>query len=231
MTIRRLASAILTASVRWASPEVREWGNAMLHEMDFVEGDWAALFWALGSATALFKHFEAPMSDLSDVFSRTQALMKKIRRRTLMGYAVCFTGIVAFGSFIFIFPNTLARVGSGLTVAATLYMAYQLYERRNGKSPSGTGLSACTAFYRKELERQRDFHRGIWFWSRLVIMVPGYILFLIGFAMAYPELARGLAAIAGAFIVLCIVAVPMNLKLSRKYQRQIDEVDALPKES
>jgi len=203
----------------------------MLREMDLVEGDWAALFWALGSATALFRGLEAPMTNLSDVFARTQALMKKIRRRTLKGYAVCFVMIVSFGWFVFIFPNPLQRVGSGLTLVATLYVAYQLYERRNGKLPSGTGLSACTAFYRKELERQRDFHRGIWFWSRLVIMVPGYILLLIGLAMAYPELARGLAAIAGAFIVLCIVAVPMNLKLSRKYQRQIDEVDALPKES
>jgi hypothetical protein len=25
----------------------------MLREMDFVEGDWAALFWALGCATAV----------------------------------------------------------------------------------------------------------------------------------------------------------------------------------
>lgn len=58
MAIRRLASAILTTSVRWASPGVREWGNAMLREMDFVEGDWAALFWALGSATALFRRLE-----------------------------------------------------------------------------------------------------------------------------------------------------------------------------
>jgi hypothetical protein len=171
------------------------------------------------------------MSNLSDVFTRTQALMKTIRRRTLVGYAVCFIVIVGFGSFILIFPNTLQRVGSGLTVASALYMAYQLYERRNSKLPSGAGLSACTAFYRKELERQRDFHRGICFWSRFVILVPGYILFCIGFAMAYPELARGLAAIAGGFIVLCILALPMNLKLSRKYQRQIDEVDALPKES
>jgi hypothetical protein len=230
MTIRRLASAILSASVRRAPPAVREWGNAMLREMDFVEGDWAALFWALGSATALFKRLGAPMSNLPDVLSRTQALMKKIRRRTLMGYAVCFIASVTFGSFIFIFPNTLQRVGSGLTVAAVVYMAYQLYERRNGKQPSESRPSACTAFYRTELERQRDFHRDVWFWSRLVILVPGYILFCIGSAMVHPELARGFFAIAGAFIVLCIVAVPLNLRLSRKYQRQIDEVDSLPKE-
>ena len=60
MAIRRLASAILTTSVRWASPGVREWGSAMLREMDFVEGDWAALFWALGSATAIFRRLEVP---------------------------------------------------------------------------------------------------------------------------------------------------------------------------
>ncbi|PYX55350.1 MAG: hypothetical protein DMG76_18140 [Acidobacteria bacterium] len=51
---------------------------------------------------------------------------------------------------------------------------------------------------------------GPCFWSRLVIVVPGYLLFCIGFAMAEPELARGFAAIAGGFIVLCILAVPMN---------------------
>lgn len=60
MTIRRLASAILTTSVRWASHEVREWGNAMLRELDLVEGNWAALLWALGSATVLFRRVEVP---------------------------------------------------------------------------------------------------------------------------------------------------------------------------
>jgi len=230
MKIRRLASAILTAAVRRASPGVREWGNAMLREMDFVESDWDALFWALGSATALFKYLEAPMSDSSAVFSKMQALMKKIHRRTLGGYAVCFMVIVSFGSFIFTFHNTLLQVGSGLTVAAGLYMAYQVYERRNRKLPSETQPSTCIAFYRTELERQRDFHRGSWFWSRLVIMIPGYILVLIGFAMAYPESARVMAVIGACFLGLCVVAVPLNLRLSRKYQRQIDEVDSLPKE-
>lgn len=60
MTIQRLASAILTTSIRWAPPGLREWGNAMLCELDFVEGDWAALFWALGCATALFRRLEVP---------------------------------------------------------------------------------------------------------------------------------------------------------------------------
>jgi hypothetical protein len=28
----------------------------MLRELDFIEGEWAALFWALGSATAILRH-------------------------------------------------------------------------------------------------------------------------------------------------------------------------------
>jgi hypothetical protein len=51
--IRQLASRLLSATISGSSPASREWGNAMLREMDSVEGDWAALFWALGSSRAL----------------------------------------------------------------------------------------------------------------------------------------------------------------------------------
>ncbi len=47
--------------------------------------------------------------------------------------------------------------------------------------------------------------------------------------MAHPERAPEVAAIVGCFIVLCIVAVPLNLRLSHTYQRQMDELDVLPK--
>jgi hypothetical protein len=53
---RRLAAALLRAAVQLAPPESREWAAAMLRELDFVHGDWAALFWAMGSAGAVLKH-------------------------------------------------------------------------------------------------------------------------------------------------------------------------------
>jgi hypothetical protein len=53
---RRLASRLLGAAVLHASPEGQEWVRAMLSELDFIESDWAALFWALGSARAIFKY-------------------------------------------------------------------------------------------------------------------------------------------------------------------------------
>ncbi len=51
--IRTLALRALNAVVRRTRPEVRDWGLAMLCEMDFIENDWAALFWAIGSVKSL----------------------------------------------------------------------------------------------------------------------------------------------------------------------------------
>jgi hypothetical protein len=53
---RRLAYKLLNSVVRHASPDSQEWASAMLSELDFVESDWSALVWALGSTTALFRH-------------------------------------------------------------------------------------------------------------------------------------------------------------------------------
>jgi hypothetical protein len=47
--MRRFATRTLEAVVRRARPGVREWGEAMLREMDFIESDWEALYWAIGS--------------------------------------------------------------------------------------------------------------------------------------------------------------------------------------
>jgi hypothetical protein len=53
---RKLATGLLRAVLRLVPEESRQWATAMLHELDFVDGDWAALFWALGSVTAILRH-------------------------------------------------------------------------------------------------------------------------------------------------------------------------------
>jgi hypothetical protein len=53
---RRLASKLLGVAVRHSSPDSQQWAVAMLGELDFIQSDWAALFWALGSARAIFKY-------------------------------------------------------------------------------------------------------------------------------------------------------------------------------
>jgi hypothetical protein len=53
---RRLAEKLLHAALRLAPGESREWAAAMLRELDFVEGDWRALMWALGSTTVILRY-------------------------------------------------------------------------------------------------------------------------------------------------------------------------------
>ena len=55
-TPRNVAERLLGAVLRLAPEESREWALAMLRELDFIESDWAALFWALGSAAAILRH-------------------------------------------------------------------------------------------------------------------------------------------------------------------------------
>jgi hypothetical protein len=42
--------------IRHSPAQYREWGLAMLRETDFVENDWSALRWALGSMVALCRN-------------------------------------------------------------------------------------------------------------------------------------------------------------------------------
>jgi hypothetical protein len=53
---RRFANALLRTALRLAPPVTREWANAMLSELDFVPGEWAALLWALGGLAAIARH-------------------------------------------------------------------------------------------------------------------------------------------------------------------------------
>ncbi len=53
---RKLAAWLLRNVLQYLSPASRPWALGMLRELDFIEGDWAALFWALGSTIAIFGH-------------------------------------------------------------------------------------------------------------------------------------------------------------------------------
>jgi hypothetical protein len=53
---RKMAARLLGAMLRLAPDGSRDWAAAMLAELDFIDGEWAALFWALGSAAAILRH-------------------------------------------------------------------------------------------------------------------------------------------------------------------------------
>lgn len=53
--LRQAATVVLESAIRIAPPHTREWGRAMMGELNYVEGSWAGTMWALGSSSVLAK--------------------------------------------------------------------------------------------------------------------------------------------------------------------------------
>lgn len=230
MMIRRLGSQILRVAIRRAGPELRCWGEAMLNEMDVIESDWAALRWAIGGAVSLFRGFELPISDVSEVPERFERVQNALRRKYNIAYLACFLVMAGFSYYLVIFPNIGERVGCVLTILGAALLAVQLHSndarRRRAASP-GDGSAAMDG-YRGALEHMRDFHRGRWLWSRMIAFL-GPLLFAYAFHRTHPEPLGSFLAVIIGFLVLGIVAIPLNLNRSRKFQRELDRLHDLRK--
>jgi hypothetical protein len=53
--LRQAATVLLESAIRISPPDARDWGQAMRGELNYVEGPWAAVMWALGGASVLAK--------------------------------------------------------------------------------------------------------------------------------------------------------------------------------
>jgi NhaP-type Na+/H+ or K+/H+ antiporter len=166
-----------------------------------------------------------------DIRQRAERMEKKLQLRTRGGYVVCASLIVFLSFWAIVSNNSLQRLGAVLTIGALVYMARQLRQNAMKKPAASTmGETPSVDYLRTELARQRDFHRGRTFWSRLLLLITSGLLFFLGFAIAHPEVARMIRYETIAFVILGIAAIPLNLWMARKYQQQIDELDRMQKE-
>lgn len=159
--IRRLASRLLGAAVQHSSSDSQEWVRAMLSELDYIESEWASLFWAMGSARAIFK-YSIPRQLHTWLGTRSneeeRPMLKHMRRTaagTLAGIGIAVGVLVAaFGlvrRLLVIFPaSTLKGVESVqmlavIVVPETIFVvaAVALWRKRRPMAV-GLVLSAVT---------------------------------------------------------------------------------------
>jgi hypothetical protein len=224
--LRRLALRIASGTILLSPQGAKEWAQATSREIEFIESDWDALGWALDSLRILFRPSEARITALADVPQSASQFIREIRKRTIVGSAICVIETIWIGATVHTLLNPTQRLGCYLLIAAMLYLTVQLLARR-GTLRSTRTSPANPSVYRFELERQREFHRGGWLWSRAIVMVPGFLLFCLGAAIAHPANSRRPAMTAVVFLVICVLAIPNNLRVARKYQRRIDELNAI----
>jgi hypothetical protein len=167
--------------------------------------------------------------------ARVQQLARITRRRNYGALIVCAIVLAVCVWWFLWIDDPIARIGSILTAAGIATIVFQVRanqrsEQAAARRASRMGETASVEFYRADLERQRDFHRGPWLWTRLLLLVPGPQMFFVGFARAHPEVAATIRLEAIAAAMLLVAAVPVNLWLANGYQRQIDQLNRFLKE-
>jgi len=160
---------------------------------------------------------------------RMRRLKRKLFWRDVKIGIICAGETAWFAYCIARIHVPVFQVGMGLIIVGMTYVAGQLLmsnRRRNVSRNAGGELGGARSidFYRGELQHQRDFHRGFWFWSRLIALFPG--LTVCGFwgVVTYPKSALGYILVAGT-IVTFAAAIWVNARMARGYQRQIDGLD------
>jgi hypothetical protein len=161
-----------------------------------------------------------------------ERLQGAARRRNIAGTLASLVVIAGFGAVFFANYGEMMRIGALLMAAAGAYMGSQtllisiLARRFDLKEIEPANYSRI---YRVALEQQRDYHRGGWLWSRVLVLVPGYLLFCAGMAMRDRETVAVAIGCVALFLILLVPAVQVNMGKARSYQREIDRVDAAEK--
>lgn len=173
---------------------------------------------------------EPVQMSLEEIRRKAEKFQRKIRHRNLREYGGAIIVLGGFSYYIWKFPAV--RLGSAMIIAATLYVVYQLHKRGSARTvPESMALGTSLDFHRRELERQRDLIRDVWKWY-LLPFVPGLLAFIAVPLLDVPpdKWIRVLPFIL-LFAAFFYGIWKLNQRGADKLQRQIDELDALNKES
>jgi len=163
-----------------------------------------------------------------EIRRRATKFEHKIRWRNIRETVASLFAVALLTYFFVTTPDSLKRLTFALFIAAMLWIVVALHRKGSAKKlPEGVDTLTGLRFYREELQRQYEVVKSIWWWY-LAPMVPGFIVFSIGYALNHPRpgawavLAFMDAIIAGMFYGIW----RMNMKAARCLRRMIDELTA-----
>jgi len=157
--IRGLAVRISGVVVRRASPGCKEWAEGLAREVEFIESDWRALGWAIGSLRVVLDRREEPLGSLAEVPKAAQRLVETIRGGVGM-WPLISQGPLYYWKLLDA-KCSVERGGCWLIVFGSIIAAtFLVVERCRLKEPFKDDvyddILACARFYRAELERRNS---------------------------------------------------------------------------
>jgi hypothetical protein len=174
---------------------------------------------------------------VEDLRRASDKLARKVLWRNAREYLATIVVVLGYGYFFYKFHTLLLRLGSFLTVAGVLWVAYQLHVRGSA-ARMATEMDGrnCLDFHRSELVRQRDLLASVWKWY-LLPFVPGFSIFMIGqvqLALSQPGAASrhisivlGFASVGGLCAGVFWIVWKMNQWKAKELQKEIEGLDAL----
>jgi hypothetical protein len=221
MTFIRRKALEISSWVTWlAAPGCREWAEGLEREVEFIESDWRALAWAIGSTRVLLEPREAPLQSLEEVPGVTHRFVDSLRNGSRF-WVILMQGPIYLLKYFHV-KSGLQHFGCALVMfGAAVGAANIMIERRRLKEPWRDDvyddIGACTLFYRVELERQ---HRELW-------IVPFvFLCYFVGLPMSGTDGSRDPFFLAMAVLGCAIVPVAY-LRMRRMNERRIERLDAL----
>ena len=178
---------------------------------------------------------EPPRIRPGEVRRKMNKFERRIFWRNVREYAAGLLVIAIFGYYEWRFNTLLVRLGSGMIIAGTLYVMYQLHRRASTRpAPADLGSSTCIEFHRKSLERQRDALRAVWSWY-LLPFAPGLVILAIGSIASQRAAHQGslghlvisILASQGIIPAVFFAIWKLNRRAADRLQTQIDELNTL----
>ena len=173
---------------------------------------------------------DAPRINLAYLLNRTSALQHRARMRNGFEYASGLAGI-AWGVWFawdFIVTHPIFGLGTVLWIFGTLFVMLQWHRRAAAQAPAEQlGTLDALAFYRQQLERQRDARRGNWRWW-LPPLVPCVIVIFVAFLVEVRPIPWIPIAGFAAWVVLGVsLGIAGYERAARGIQREIDALDSM----
>ena len=173
--------------------------------------------------------------------SVTELRHRALEAQSKARFAVLFIiiiGIICCFVFAWSFARpqaALARMGYGLVSLCIIYAAYHAYKWTwPGNLPEEAPINTCLAFYRRELERQRDYSHRWWRSGLPVLTLLGVVMTAVGTGTRNAPPPKLLYAVP--FFLLLAIWVVALLLLRKKQgrenlQREIEELRAFEREN
>ena len=172
---------------------------------------------------------QAPRISREYIRHQASNLERGIRRRAALNYIVGILICVLMGwrvSQPFFFERPLLLAAAACYAALLVYSMYRLHRYVASQvNTADAGVLDTLRFHRRQLERQRDFRRGMWRWQ-LPALLPAFglqVAAMVVYSAPWQAVALFVATISAAIAV----GLGVGEYRARLAQREIDALDSL----